>query len=95
MRLTRFKLTISHVPGKQLVTAYTLSRAPLQIVSKKITTRTTQFVNTVKSFPATEERIKEIKAHQEKNPIYQKIIHDGWHLISEPIKPYFPFAAEL
>ena len=80
----RFKFKISHVPGKPLVTEYTLFRAPLQIVSKKITTRTIQFVNTVKSFPATKERINEIKLRQaylSKN--------------REPIKPYFPFAAEL
>ena len=60
----RFKFKISHVPGKPLVTEYTLFRAPLQIVSKKITTRTIQFVNTVKSFPDTKEQINEIKLRQ-------------------------------
>ena len=29
MRLLRFDFTVSHVPGKSLITANTLSRAPL------------------------------------------------------------------
>jgi len=57
----RFSFTISHVPGKDLNTADTLSRAPVSEVDGReevFQHKVNQYVNvTVRNLPATEERL--------------------------------------
>ena len=84
MRMMRFRFTIGHVPGKDLVIADALSRAP---VSTPTTTdesqqqETTLYVNYVmQSLPASEEPLQEIKQHQA-DGVRQQIIkfcQSGW-----------------
>ncbi len=52
----RFKFTISHVPGKDLVTADALSRAPLPVMAQlEVLPDTAIFVdNIIGSLPASE-----------------------------------------
>ena len=59
-----FNYTISHVPGKDLVIADTLSRAPSREPSMEdqlLQQETRAFIDmVVKSLPATEKRLEEI-----------------------------------
>ena len=68
LRMMRYSFTISHVPGKSLLVADTLSRAPLPNPAEMDTSleqETAAYVRTlVQSLPATEkqlERVKQIK----------------------------------
>ncbi len=65
----RFAYTIIHVPGKELYTADTLSRTPVGVsnvdVIEDLTEEVEAFVNVVmQGFPATDNRIEEIRQHQ-------------------------------
>ena len=109
LRVQRFRMrmmfSIGHVPGKDLVIADALSQAP---VSTPTTTDESQqqetmlYVNSVmQSLPASEERLQEIKQHQEADGVCQQIIEicqSGWpkksSLLPE-VKPYFPVSGEL
>ena len=105
MRMMRFQFTISHVPGKYLTIADTLSRAP---VSALVTTdevlqdEAEAYVHLVmQSLPASEERLQNIKKSQEADPVCRQIVkfcQSGWpkkKTLPQEIKPYFPMAAEL
>ena len=65
MRLLRYSFTISHVPGKNLVTADTLSRAPLATSNTQTDERFQEVEAYVKfvcqNLPASDKRIDEIK----------------------------------
>ena len=64
-----FSFTVSHVPGKDLVVAGTLSRAPLSIVDtddEEIQLEVEAFINsTIQQLPASEARLKEIMNEQQ------------------------------
>ena len=86
MRLLRFKYTISHVPGKSLVVADTLSRAP---VTKHISEHDDWqneeielYVNSVLSeVPASDKRLKEIRERQREDEVCRQMVtycKDGW-----------------
>ena len=72
MRLMRFTYTISHVPGKNLTVADTLSRAPVS----SPTPEDTQFNSAIDAYvdlmiqglPATEKRLQQIQQAQNKMP---------------------------
>jgi len=68
MRMMRFNYTISHVPGKQLIIADMLSRAPTDLPSSSdvcFEAEAQAFVNMVlRSIPATEQRLAQIKEFQ-------------------------------
>ena len=68
LRMMRFSFTITHVPGKELVIADTLSRAPAgeAIQAENLLEEESRaYVNLVlESIPATE-RLEEIRRHQE------------------------------
>ena len=69
LRMMRFHFSISHVPGKSLTIADTLSRAPMGHPTEAddlLQQEACAFINAVmQSLPATEQRIAEIKEHQE------------------------------
>ena len=69
MRMMRFSFTISHVPGKSLSTADTLSQAPVSepdTCDDLLQTETDAYVQTaILNIPATEKLLQEIKSHQE------------------------------
>ena len=87
MRLLRFKYAISHVPGKSLVVADTLYRAP---VSKHISDimitgkmkKMELYVNSVLSeVPASDKRLKEIRERQREDEVCRQMVtycKDGW-----------------
>ena len=105
MRLMRFTYTISHVPGKDLVTADALSRAPVTESNQdddRLRDEVQVFVNfVIQNLPATDSRIQQIKKAQEKDTVCQAIkqyCEEGWpvrNLIKGTVKSYLPMAAEL
>ena len=71
--MMRFSHTISHVPGKDLLTADTLSRAPVSeptVTDEKFQLELCAFIElVVQNLPDTEERLQEIQLHQDHDPI--------------------------
>lgn len=103
LRLMRFSFTISHVPGKELHTADTLSRAP---VSEGEDGREEAFCHEVKAYvnaivknlPATEERLQVIREEQNKDPLCCKLktyCEKGKIDWDGPVKRYFQVRTEL
>lgn len=79
LRLLRFNFDIVHVPGKCLITADTLSRAPVEHTfkqeEKENEAEVKVFLDTVtQSFPATEARLKEIIEKQKSDPVCAKFV---------------------
>ena len=90
MRLMRFNYTIDYTEGKNLVTADTLSRAPVQasqyqnkekgkhLEEKHIET----FINTVfKSIPISDARLKQVHEEQEMDELISRVknyVKRGW-----------------
>ena len=105
MRLMRFQFTISHVPGKDLVTADTLSRAPTAECTQDdrlLHEEAEVYVRYVlQSLPATEKKLAEIREEQEKDTECKQLVTyclEGWplkHQLYGPIKKYYYVAAEL
>ena len=69
LRLTRFQYSISHVPGKTLYMADTLSRAPINALAQEVTSDTELFMQSVistlpttKNYPDTYRRAQ-LKNH--------------------------------
>ena len=99
MRLMRFQYTISHVPGKDLIIADTLSRAPSRTID---TSETTAFVDMIMgSYPASNNRLEEIRRKQASDPIIQelsRLCREGWTAKSKvrsDLLPYWPIRAEF
>ena len=71
LRLMRFNFTVSHVPGKNLVVADTLSRAPVSsgvTDDEEFQQEVEAYINlTVQQLPASEHRLKEIMARQQED----------------------------
>ena len=103
LRMMRFHFTISHVPGKQLTIADTLSRAPSD--SPSTTDHTFEqesqiFVNAIiQSLPATKERLQQIKESQKRDATciqLKQYCQFGWpEVFSKDIQPFQSVAAEL
>ena len=69
LRLMRFHFTMSHLPGKELHTADTLSRAPLKEVRDPLRNEVDVYIKMiVTSLPASEEQLKCIREHQNCDP---------------------------
>eukprot|EP00731_Ephydatia_muelleri_P009037 Em0004g1375a len=105
LRLMRFKYTISHIPGKELVIADTLSRAPSNEVyqeEKEFRAEIQAYVDlAVRNIPTSEPKMLEIKQAQQKDEICQKVIQycqEGWpdkSLVKGEWKQFFHVASEL
>ena len=98
----RFSYKIDHIPGKQICTVDTLSRAPNSEPDKADTdlqTEVNAFVNIVmENLPATAEKLQKIKSCQDEDPVCQRIkkfCHEGWPNLTGPIKQYIPCKNEL
>jgi len=85
IRMQRFRFSIYHVPGKSLIVADMLSRAPLDGVTDSdriLQEDADAFVNlTVQSLPATEHRLEDIRQHQQQDEECQLLVHycqAGW-----------------
>ena len=105
LRLMRYSYFISHVAGKDLCTADTLSRAPLSDpdpLAQQLQQDVQAYVNLiVENFPATDAKIKEIIQAQDEDAVCQKIksfCQSGWPNKSElesMLKPYAIVKNEL
>ena len=75
MRMMRYDFTITHVPGKNLITADALSRAPSSPTNsddQSLQAEVDAYVqNTLSGLPATEGCLEEIKCEQEKDEVCQ------------------------
>jgi len=102
LRLMRFSFTISHVPGRNLNTADTLSRAPVSEMDGReevFRHEVNAYVNViVANLPATKERLRVIREQQDKDPVCCKLktyCQQGNIDWKGPLKPYFPVRMEL
>ena len=105
MRLMRFDFSISHVAGKDLNIADTLSRAPVENMSQSDTdfeNETKAFVDVVMSnLPASQNRIELIKTESAKDEICRNLISyckDGWpekSKLDEKLRPYWTMQGEF
>ena len=103
LRLLRFQFSISHTPGKKLITADTLSRAPLQTLSPADSQlqedSDAYVVMTIESLPATEPKLEQIKEALKADDVCQQVMqycNEGWpEQVNGPLKQYFPVRLEL
>jgi len=105
LRMMRFNFTISYVPGRLLVIADTLSRAPVETPSNndhELAIQSQAFVNLVlQCLPASEQRIEQIKESQQKDRGFVQIMsycQSQWPdkaSLSSNIQPYYSVRAEL
>ena len=77
MRLIKFSYQISHIPGKNLIIADALSRAPSPHVSTadyELKMEVDTYVNAIiSSLPATDTKLEEIKFSQQNVPICKQL----------------------
>ena len=76
LKLARFDYTVSHIPGKLLVTADTLSRAPIDDEEQGLvdTDQTECFVSQiVESLPASKTRLEQIRLAQEEDHVCRAV----------------------
>ena len=105
LRMMRFDFTISHVPGKSLLVADALSRAPsTDPVDSDILLQleTSAYVNSVvQNLPASTRQLERIKQHQEEDEVCRQVAaycQSGWpskQAISGAVRLYHPVATEL
>ena len=105
MRLMKFSYQISHVAGKNLVIADTLSHAPvvqISVVDQILTEEVDAYVDMiVSSLPATDVMIQDIKSSQASDATCQKIheyLQAEWpHKSQLPndVKPFMSVSTEL
>ena len=101
LRLTRYK--ISHVPGKLLYTANTLSCAPVEsITSNRQDVETEDFVQAIVAhLPAGKERLDEYREAQQSDAVCAQLIEyckSGWptrEAIKTKLSPFWSVRSEL
>ena len=104
--MIRFSCSISHVPGKNLYTADTLSRAPivkpLNQQEEKLENEVKAYVDSVfRYLPATKDRLEELRCQQQEDEVTKQIMEYSstqWPERSQlpgPLKPYWPERNEL
>ena len=105
MRPMRYQFTISHVSGKYLTTADTLSRAPSSESNegdRELQNETEAYVSMVfQAIPTTERRLEEIRKHQEEDDVLRLVTsycRSGWPehgAVPGVVKPYYPVSSKL
>ena len=106
MRLMRYSYQIVHVPGKDLTTADTLSRAPLHRSLTKDEKQLNEDLNLyvshiVECLPTTERRLQEIHLHQDEDEVCSKLkllCSESWpekHHLNCSLQPYWQYRAEI
>ena len=106
MRIMRFTYSLSHVPGKSLYTADTLSPAhlvnPLNREEEKLEADVQAYVDViVKYLPATEDRLEDFRTQQQHDEIKRQLItycSEGWPekpQLPSPLKVYWPERSDL
>ena len=105
LRMLRYHFTISHIPGKDLVIADMLSRAPTGIPTtsdQSLHDEANAFIKTViQGLPATDEQLEAIKLEQEQDEVCEQIktyCQEGWpsrHEVAGAVRPYYPVSAEI
>ena len=85
MRLMKYSFHVHHIPGKELVTADTLSRAPIRKPPTKVDKRLTEDLSLYvaiifESLPASERKLEEIRLHQQDDENFQNFAlkPEGW-----------------
>ena len=105
LRMMRFTFTISHVPGKDLIIADSLSRAPVDEpveADMMLEEETRAFIDVVmRSLPETDQLLEKIKQHQGSDQTCLELLEycrSSWpekgSLIG-PIKKYHSVASEI
>ena len=105
MRMMRYRFTIEHVPGKDLVVADMLSRAPLNtptVQDQQLHQEGEEYIQVVlKSLPVSDKLLEEVKENQAQDEVCCQIkayCKNGWPERSEltgALRPYQEVAAEL
>ena len=104
MRLLRFTFTVSHVPGKSLIIADTLSRAPVaqqddQNCTEEEMDLYVQYV--LASIPASNTQFERIREKQEEDEVCRTLkqyYSEGWPdrtRVPDALKPYWQTKDEL
>ena len=98
----RFVFSIDHVPGKDLLVADALSRAPVNKEDIDLQVEADTFVNyTIQSLPATESRLEEIRQQQLQDDVCRLLVKYcqlGWpnkSQLTDGTQPYRSVANEL
>ena len=105
LRIMRYNFSITHVPGKALITADAISRAPLHSDSTDsldLQESAETFISAVvEALPASANHLEQIAKAQSTDPILQQVTkycQEGWpakHLIKGALKPYWCVRSEL
>ena len=105
LRLMRYHFTISHLPGKDLITADALSRAPASYSTDSdqvLQAEVGSFLAAVTdSLSASDERLGEFRSQQAEDEICSSLASfctNGWpnkEAVPEPLKPYWACRSEL
>lgn len=103
MRLLRFDFTISHVPGKDLVTTDALSRAPSRSTSslEKEEEIDLYVESILLQLPASDKRLGQISAQQKEDPVCKKLMEyceERWpdvHKLPSSLNPYWSSRGEI
>ena len=103
LRLSRFEYDIKHVPGKQLYTADTLSRAPISTSESYNLHEEADLLMqiSIDHLPASSQRIDEIKKAQASDTVCSTLVsycENGWpekHALSLQLKPYWKWQGQL
>ena len=106
LRLDRFSYDIKHVPGKELYTADTLSRAPISshLTENALTQQQLAklcMATTISHLPASNQRLETYRQAQSTDPICQQILkycREGWpdkRQVDPSVKAYWEAQGEL
>ena len=104
--MMRFNYSISHVPGKELYTADTLSRAPivrpLSHKEDKLESDVKAYVDSVVRYlPGTEDRLEGLRSQQQQDEVTKQLMEyasKGWpdkSRLQGALKPYWPERNEM
>lgn len=87
----KFDYTIRHIRGKDMNTADTLSRAPIQSERYNFTDEVEAHVHTLVSFPASANRLAEIRQAQKESDeckLFIQFMLAGWPEYKKDVPDY-------